>query len=320
MHGAPSAPQGRRNRGVADTQQGPSRGALHARRGEWCRRLSRVSADPFAPPHIPRRTPWRSSSPDATSRSPTDSGPPRRQAGEGPAARAAHPARRRRREPRAQQAPGQVLRPGRDHLSCEGPCRPGRGVSRRQVRRARRRHGQAHGATAPRPGQPPRCHRGRHAPESVAQATARASAALDGVSRRRAAEAAEGEDVDVFGSEGNSPIEVREKVHATTPMTLDQAVREMELRRPRLLPLPRRRDRPADRGLPPPRLVLRRDPPRRGRTRRRSTHARCSGARAARRRLRSQTMETSQLPPAERPAPALTCVRWAVRCGSVMTL
>jgi ribosomal subunit interface protein len=73
-----------------------------------------------------------------------------------------------------------------------------------------------------------RVHRGLHAPESVAKATARASAALNGVSEA-GAEAAEGEEVDVFGSQGNSPIEVREKVHATTPMTLDQAVRDMEL-------------------------------------------------------------------------------------------
>ena len=124
------------------------------------------------------------------------------------------------------------------------------------------------------------------------------SAALNGVGEA-GAEAAEGEEVDVFGAQGNSPVEVREKVHATVPMALDQAVREMELVGPRLLPLPRRGDRPAERGLPPPRLVLRRDPPRRRPTEAPSTRTRCSGARAAREAVGSQRWR-SQLTPAER--------------------
>ena len=72
-----------------------------------------------------------------------------------------------------------------------------------------------------------RVHRGRHAPESVAQATARISTPVNGVSEEHA-HAGE-EETDVFGAQGNSPIEVREKVHASRPMSLDQAVREMEL-------------------------------------------------------------------------------------------
>ncbi|XVX19287.1 ribosome hibernation-promoting factor, HPF/YfiA family [Actinomycetota bacterium] len=70
-----------------------------------------------------------------------------------------------------------------------------------------------------------RVHRGRRTPESVAQATARieepilASPAPD----------SEGEDRDLFGAVGDSPIEVREKIHTSAPMTLDQALREMEL-------------------------------------------------------------------------------------------
>ena len=36
-------------------------------------------------------------------------------------------------------------------------------------------------------------------------------------------------DGDRFGAQGNSPVEIREKIHATVPMALDQAVREMEL-------------------------------------------------------------------------------------------
>ena len=73
-----------------------------------------------------------------------------------------------------------------------------------------------------------RVHRGRHAPESVAQATARLAPSLNGVGGEHAHEG-ETEEHEPFGAQGNSPIEVREKVHATTPMTLDQAVNEMEL-------------------------------------------------------------------------------------------
>lgn len=73
-----------------------------------------------------------------------------------------------------------------------------------------------------------RVHRGRHAPESVAQATARAVPSLDGASGEHAHEG-ETEEQELFGALGNSPIEVREKVHASTPMTLEEAVNEMEL-------------------------------------------------------------------------------------------
>lgn len=73
-----------------------------------------------------------------------------------------------------------------------------------------------------------RVHRGRHAPESVAAATARIAVPLNGDSHDHA-HSEELTESDRFGTQGNSPIEVREKVHATTPMGLDQAVREMEL-------------------------------------------------------------------------------------------
>ena len=72
-----------------------------------------------------------------------------------------------------------------------------------------------------------RVHRGRRVPESVAEATARI-APQDGLQAQGAA-ADESFDGDRFGELGNSPIEVREKVHATTPMGLDQAVHDMEL-------------------------------------------------------------------------------------------
>ena len=77
-----------------------------------------------------------------------------------------------------------------------------------------------------------RVHRGRHAPESVAQATARLSANppdLNGQSASTAEDSKGQPDVDLLGADGESPIHVREKVHATMPMALDQAMYEMEL-------------------------------------------------------------------------------------------
>lgn len=66
--------------------------------------------------------------------------------------------------------------------------------------------------------------RGRHTSESVAAATAFVPP-----------EASGGDDEGVGDSDetgvdfGDSPIEVREKVHTSAPMTLDQALQEMEL-------------------------------------------------------------------------------------------
>jgi len=73
-----------------------------------------------------------------------------------------------------------------------------------------------------------RVHRGRRAPESVAQATARLdTAALNDKAARIAALAAD--DGDLIDADGDSPIEVREKIDASIPMGLDQALYEMEL-------------------------------------------------------------------------------------------
>ena len=63
-------------------------------------------------------------------------------------------------------------------------------------------------------------HRGRKPQESVAAATAFVPSEND------ATEGAEAEDDGPFG---DSPIQVREKVHTSSPMTLEQALREMEL-------------------------------------------------------------------------------------------
>jgi ribosomal subunit interface protein len=63
-------------------------------------------------------------------------------------------------------------------------------------------------------------HRGRRTPESVASATARiVTPAEDG-------SVGAVDDGDPFG---DSPVQVREKVHRSTPMTLSDALREMEL-------------------------------------------------------------------------------------------
>jgi ribosomal subunit interface protein len=73
-----------------------------------------------------------------------------------------------------------------------------------------------------------RVHRGRRAPESVARATARIAGAPGAPEVAEQSGLEEGSE-DRFGTQGDSPVEVREKIHATVPMALDQAVREMEL-------------------------------------------------------------------------------------------
>lgn len=76
-----------------------------------------------------------------------------------------------------------------------------------------------------------RVSRGRRLPESVGQATARFTPAeLNGDdSATTKGEQESGADLDRFGAVGNSPIEVREKVHSAAPMTLEDALNQMEL-------------------------------------------------------------------------------------------
>ena len=77
-----------------------------------------------------------------------------------------------------------------------------------------------------------RVHRGRHVPESVAQATARLAEAPMSINGRPAGAGAAlvgQDDADLVGADGDSPINVREKIHASVPMSLDQALYEMEL-------------------------------------------------------------------------------------------
>ncbi len=77
-----------------------------------------------------------------------------------------------------------------------------------------------------------RVHRGRHAPVSVAQATAAAAALVNGSGALDSA-GSEDEGTGTPGAAGvvtaEGPMVVREKTHPATPMNLDQALYEMEL-------------------------------------------------------------------------------------------
>lgn len=79
-----------------------------------------------------------------------------------------------------------------------------------------------------------RVSRGRRVPESVAQATARVDAVNGSASAGAATDVEAGsatgaEEEGRFGAVGSSPIEVREKVHTAAPMSLEDAVNQMEL-------------------------------------------------------------------------------------------
>jgi ribosomal subunit interface protein len=68
-------------------------------------------------------------------------------------------------------------------------------------------------------------HRGQHTPESVGQAMARAS---NGVVVEEGAEFSEHQ-VGPVAVDGDGPLIVREKTHSASPITLEQALYEMEL-------------------------------------------------------------------------------------------
>jgi ribosomal subunit interface protein len=78
-----------------------------------------------------------------------------------------------------------------------------------------------------------RVHHGRHAPEGLSEVSARVDPSLAGLNGSAAA-APEAADLpfvadDVVFDEGESPVVIREKTHTAHPMTLDQALYEMEL-------------------------------------------------------------------------------------------
>jgi ribosomal subunit interface protein len=75
-----------------------------------------------------------------------------------------------------------------------------------------------------------RVHRGRRVPESVSQATSRLTDDSVGLNGHLTGAGAAGPDDDeMLEVDGDSPIHVREKIHASMPMGLDQALYEMEL-------------------------------------------------------------------------------------------
>jgi ribosomal subunit interface protein len=74
-----------------------------------------------------------------------------------------------------------------------------------------------------------RVHRGRHAPVSVAQATAQLDGQLLAEEHVNGATVEDGEPSAPIEVEGDGPLVVREKHHPARPMTLDQALYEMEL-------------------------------------------------------------------------------------------
>ena len=73
-----------------------------------------------------------------------------------------------------------------------------------------------------------RVHRGQHAPESLAQALATLPLAEGDQADDTAGDTLERQ-VGPISVTGDGPLVVREKTHATGPMTLDQALYEMEL-------------------------------------------------------------------------------------------
>ncbi|HET9828386.1 MAG TPA: ribosome-associated translation inhibitor RaiA [Nocardioidaceae bacterium] len=74
-----------------------------------------------------------------------------------------------------------------------------------------------------------RVHRGRHTPTSVARALAAVEPSPNGVAGAAAAAQDQHQDAGPLTVVGDGPLVVREKVHPASPMTLDQAMYEMEL-------------------------------------------------------------------------------------------
>lgn len=70
-----------------------------------------------------------------------------------------------------------------------------------------------------------RVSRGRRTPQSLADATAMPPPPV----QQQPTEPDGEESPDLFGAIGDSPIAVREKVHRSRPMTLEEALRDMEL-------------------------------------------------------------------------------------------
>jgi ribosomal subunit interface protein len=74
-----------------------------------------------------------------------------------------------------------------------------------------------------------RVHRGRHTPVSVAQALAAVEPSPNGTTPQTDESSGEVTRVGPLSVTGDGPLVVREKTHPASPMTLDQALYEMEL-------------------------------------------------------------------------------------------
>ena len=74
-----------------------------------------------------------------------------------------------------------------------------------------------------------RVHRGRHTPVSVGEALAHGAGQLIGEETTTSEEAVTERQVGPIAVTGDGPLVVREKSHHASPMTLDQALYEMEL-------------------------------------------------------------------------------------------
>lgn len=74
-----------------------------------------------------------------------------------------------------------------------------------------------------------RVHRGRHTPTSVGQAMAGIEPAPNGVAADTSADTERERHIGPIAVLGDGPLVVREKTHVAAPMTLDQALYEMEL-------------------------------------------------------------------------------------------
>jgi ribosomal subunit interface protein len=74
-----------------------------------------------------------------------------------------------------------------------------------------------------------RVHRGRHTPTSVGQAMAGIEPAPNGVAGDSSEDSERERHVGPIAVLGDGPLVVREKTHVAAPMTLDQALYEMEL-------------------------------------------------------------------------------------------
>ena len=151
----------------------------------------------------------------------------------------------------------------RVEITCldRGSGRACRGLCRRPVRRAGHGHGQAARAAAPDarpPAGAPRPARARGAVRGLG--AGRPAAGPRSTARRPPSRTCRSCAEDVRLDEGESPVVIREKTHTAHPMTLDQALYEMELVGHDFFLFVDSEVRRTERGVPAAGLVVRRHP------------------------------------------------------------